>query len=347
VGCGTATAPLKASPAAAAAAFTPTELAFDAAGELYVSDCYGGYVFKIGRSGQLTIVAGTGGAHDGGLIGEGGPAIAAQVECPYGLTFNRSAQLVIADHANNRIRQVGLDGVIKTIVGTGPVGSRAGSFGGDGGPAIGAHLQAPVSVLFDQVGNLYIGDRDNGAIRKVSPQGTITTIAGTGTRGYGGDGGPAVRAQLDQPEGMVFDGAGNLYVVDSANDRIRKIDTHAIITTVAGTGAAGYTGDGGPAIQAQMQPDDLVFDPAGNLYIAEFGNHVVRMIDTKGIIRTIAGAGKPGCSGYGGRATGALLTSPLSPVLDSTGNLYVTDQGCHVVLRIDRNGTLSVFARRR
>jgi sugar lactone lactonase YvrE len=346
VSCGSATAPAKASAAPPLAAFSPTELAFDAAGDLYASDCYGGYVFKIGRSGQLTVVAGTGGVHNGGLVGEGGPATAAQVECPYGLTFNRKGELVIADHANNRIRLVGLDGIIKTIVGTGPVGSRAGSFGGDGGPATHALLQAPVSVLFDGQGNLYIGDRDNGAIRKVSPQRTITTIAGTGARGYGGDGGPAIRAQLDQPEGMVFDGAGNLYVVDSANDRIRKIDTHGIITTVAGTGAAGYTGNGGPAIQAQMQPDDLVFDPTGNLYVAEFGNHVVRMIDTKGIIKTIAGTGKAGCSGYGGPATGALLTSPLSPVLDSTGNLYVTDQGCHVVLRVDRKGTISVFAKR-
>jgi sugar lactone lactonase YvrE len=346
VGCGTATAPSKASPTPVVTAFAPTELAFDAAGDLYASDCYGGYVFKIGRSGQLTIVAGRGGAHDGGLIGEGGPATAAEVECPYGLTFKRTGELVIADHANNRIRQVGLDGTIKTIVGTGPVGSKAGSFGGDGGPATQAHLQAPVSVLFDQDGNLYIGDRDNGAIRKVSPDGTITTIAGTGTRGYGGDGGPAVRAQLDQPEGMVFDASGNLYVVDSANDRIRKIDTHGIITTVAGTGAAGYTGDGGPAIQAKMQPDDLVFDPAGNLYIAEFGNHVVRMIDTNGIIRTIAGTGKAGCSGYGAAATKAQLTSPLSPALDSIGNLYITDQGCNAVLRIDAGGTISIFAKR-
>lgn len=344
-GCGTTPAQSpKPSATSAVVPFRPTELAFDPAGVLYASDCFGGHVFKVGRSGELTVVAGTGGAHDGGLVGEGGPATAAQVECPYGLTFNRNGELVIADHANNRIRQVGLDGIIKTIVGTGPVGSRAGSFGGDGGPAAQANLRAPVSVLFDREGNLYIGDRDNSTIRKVGPQGTITTIAGIGTRGYVGDSGPATRAQLDQPEGMAFDGAGNLYVVDSANNRIRKIDTHGIITTLAGTGTAGYTGDGGPALQAQMQPDDLVFDPAGNLYIAEFGNHVVRKIDTKGIIRTIAGTGKEGCSGYGGRATGALLMSPLSPVLDSTGNLYFADGKCHAVLRIDPSGILSIYA---
>jgi DNA-binding beta-propeller fold protein YncE len=172
----------------------------------------------------------------------------------------------------------------------------------------------------------------------------ITTLAGIGTRGYGGDGGPAIRAQLDQPEGMVFDAAGNLYVADSANNRIRKIDARGIITTIAGTGVAGYSGDGGPALAAKLQPDDLGFDPAGNLYVAEFGNHAVRMIDPKGIIKTIAGTGKEGCSGYGGPATRALLMSPLSPVLDSTGNLYFADQKCHAVLRIGTNGIISIYA---
>jgi sugar lactone lactonase YvrE len=327
-----------------ARAFRPTELTFDSAGTLYVSDCYGGYVYRVGRSGEMTVVAGTGLTRDGGLVGEDGPAVKAQLACPYGLTFDRNGELVIADHANNRIRRVGHDGVIHTIVGSGPLGSRAGNFGGDGGPALQANLQAPVSVLYDAQGNLYLGDRDNGAIRKVNPQGTITTFAGTGTRGYSGDGGPASRAQLDQPEGMVFDAAANLYFADSANNRIRKIDTRGIITTFAGTGVAGFSGDGGLANRAQMQPDDLVFDPGGNLYIAEYNDHVVRMVNSKGIITTIAGVGQAGCSGYAGPATKAQLTSPLSPVFDGAGNLFFTDQGCHVVLRIDPSGNISVVA---
>ena len=143
---------------------------------------------------------------------------------------------------------------------------------------------------------------------------------------------------------MVFDAAGNLYFADSANNRIRRIDTHGIITTFAGTGVAGYSGDGGPTNKAQMQPDDPVFDPGGNLYIAEFNNHVVRMVDSNGNIRTVAGTGKAGCSGYGGPATRAKISAPLSPVFDSEGNLYFTDQGCQVVLRVDRSGIISVVA---
>jgi sugar lactone lactonase YvrE len=324
--------------------FTPTELAVDAAGELYASDCHHGYVFKISTSGAMTAVAGTGLSTTPGLSGDGGPAIRADLACPYGLALDRNGALVIADHANNRVRRIGTDGVITTIVGSGPIGAGAGGFGGDGGAAKQAQLNAPVSILFDGHGSLYIGDRDNGAIRKVDPRGIITTIAGIGRRGFSGDGRPATRAQLDQPEGMALDAAGNLFFADSANNRIRRIDTHGIITTVAGTGVAGYSGDGGPATEAEMQPDDLVFDPAGNLYVAEFVDHVVRVVGTNGIIRTIAGTGRAGCSGYGGAATKAQLTSPLSPVLDSIGNLYVTDQGCNVVLRIDRNGIMRIFA---
>ena len=325
-------------------AFNPTELAFDAIGNLYATDCIDGYIFKISRSGALAVVAGTGFTGDGGLSGEGGPATAAELSCPYGLTFDGSGELVVADHANNRIRLIRHDGTIHIIVGSGPLGSHAGSFGGDNGPAGAAQLQAPVSVVYDQAGNLYIGDRDNGAIRKVSPQGIITTFAGTGHRGYSGDGGVATRAQLDQPEGMVFDTGGSLYFADGANNRIRKVDAHGIITTVAGSGVAGLTGSGGAAIRAQMQPDDVVFDTTGNLYVSEFSNHVVRLIDSRGVIKTIAGTGTAGCGGYGGPAIRAQLTAPLSPVLDSAGNLFFTDQKCHVVLRIDQSGTISVQA---
>ena len=347
--CGTALGPTTPSHSPTAAQqprhFTPTELAMTPSGTLYVSDCHQGYVFKIGAAGALIAVTGTGvSSPSGALSGDGGPAIRAQVACPYGLTFDPKGRMVFADHANNRIRRIGTDDVITTIVGSGPIGAGSGGFGGDAGLAIQAQLNAPVSVLFDRDGNLYIGDRDNGAIRKVTPQGIITTIAGTGVRGYSGDGGLATRAQLNQPEGMVFDTAGNLVFADSANNRVRKIDSHGVITTIAGTGVAGYSGDGGPATAAAMQPDDVLFDSAGNLYVAEDGDHVVRMINTRGTIKRIAGTGKEGCSGYGGAATAVQLTSPLSPVLDSTGNLYITDQRCNVVLRIDRNGIVQIVA---
>lgn len=325
--------------------FTPTELVFDSTGGLLASDCLQGYVYKISRSGGITVVAGTGLTTTSGLSGEGGPASHADLACPYGLAVDRSGGLLIADLANNRVRQISSSGLITTIAGSGPTGAGNGSFGGDGGASTQARLYRPISVLLGKDGNLYIGDMWNGAIRRVDSRGIMTTFAGTGTPGSnGGDGGPATKAQLNQPEGMSFDAAGNLYFAEFGSNRIRKIDTHGLITTIAGTGVAGYSGNGALATAATMRPDDLVFDSAGNLFVAEGGDHVVRVIDTNGIIRTVAGTGKAGCSGYGGPAARAQLTTPLSPVFDSTGDLYLTDGDCHAVLRIDHSGVIRVVA---
>ena len=175
-------------------------------------------------------------------------------------------------------------------------------------------------------------------------RGIITTIAGTGQPGFSGDGGSATAAQLNQPEDMEVDRAGNLYIADSANNRIRKVDTSGIITTFAGTGKPGHSGDGGPATAANIgNPDYLAFDPKGNLYFNDDTGHMVRMIDTKGVVTTIAGTGRPGCSGLkGGPAVDARLKSPGDLAVDRQHNLYIVD-GCGL-LRVDPKGRINLVA---
>jgi sugar lactone lactonase YvrE len=336
-----------ASPTSGVAAFAPGGLALDALGNLYTADCEDGYVFRIDPSGQITAIAGTGFVSlSGGISGDGGPAVKAQLDCPADLAFDRHGNLLVADHANNRIREIDHARVIRTVVGGGPLGTGPddGELKGDGGPAIRAWLQEPQSIVFDQQGDLYIADRDNHAIRRVDTRGIITTIAGTGTEGFSGDGGPATQAKLARPLGLAFDAAGNLYFADSANFRIRRVDTHGVITTFAGTGTAGYSGDGGPAIRTKMDPEDaLVFDSAGALYFVDIDHHVVRMINPKGTITTVAGTGTAGCSGFGGPATAAELDTPDGLLFGPNGDLYVADDRCGI-LRIEGNGIISLFA---
>ena len=197
------------------------------------------------------------------------------------------------------------DWIIETVAG----GS---SYRGDGGAAVAALLRFPEGVAVDGAGNLYIADRNAQRIRKVDAAGVISTVAGDGTRGYGGDGGPAVAAQLDWPEGVALDGAGNLYIADVNNNRIRKVDAAGAISTVAGDGTQGFGGDGGPATAAQLnRPTGVALDGAGNLYIAEWSNRRIRKVDAAGAISTVAGDGTQGFGGDGGPATAAQLRSPL------------------------------------
>ena len=201
----------------------------------------------------MSIVAGTGVQS---FSGDGGPAVKAKLACPSGVALDTRGNLYLADHGNNRVRRVDVDGMIHSYAGAGripSVGSNAGNFGGDGGPAPRARFRVPESVVFDRHGNLYVADRDNGAVRRINPGGVITTVAGTGSPGYSGDGGPAARAKLNQPQAFAFDGAGNLYIADSANNRVRRVDRTGVITTVAGNGRHGYSGDGGPAVAASSQ----------------------------------------------------------------------------------------------
>ena len=305
-------------PATSAEISDPSGVAFDGAGNLYIADAENNRIRKVDTGGTITTVAGTGAR---GFFGDDGPGIRAQLDSPMGVVLDGAGNLYIADTGNDRIRKVDTDGTITTVAGSGAAG-----FSGGGGPATGARLSRPMGVALDGAGNLYIADADNNRIRKVDTSGTITTVAGTGTEGFSGDGGPATSAELSFPTGVAGDGAGNLYIADTANNRIRKVDTDGNITTVTGTRTPGFAGDDGPATSAQITfPTGVTLDDAGNLYIADSGNQLIRKVDTRGTITTVAGTGADGFSGDGGPATRAQLSFPAGVAVDAAGNLYIAD----------------------
>ena len=249
--------------------------------------------------------------------------------------------------------QPSADWRIDTVAGTGESLSGFGGFGGDGGPATNAQLASPVGVAVDGAGNLYIADRRNNRIRKVDSTGTISTIAGTGEYGDDGDdgdGGPATEARLRSPTGVAVDGAGNLYIADRNNHRIRKVDSTGTISTIAGTGNPAYyrgqAGDHGPATNAQLlYPTGVALDGAGNLYIADEGQHRIRKVDSTGTIRHFAGlAGQKGFRRDGHPAVKALLNQPADVAVDGAGNLYIADSINRRVRKVDSLGFISTIA---
>jgi sugar lactone lactonase YvrE len=303
------------------ALYVPCGVAFDAAGNLYIADTLNGRIRKVGNNGIITTVAG------GGAGGDGGPATNASLAFPGFIVLDTSGNLYIDDNSNQRIRNVDTNGIITTVAGNGVLG-----YSGDGGPATNASLHlapgAPCGVALDAVGNLYIGDAGNNRIRKVDTKGIITTIAGNGSSGYSGDGGTATNASLSSPSGVVFDPAGSLYIADQANNRVRKVDTNGIITTVAGNGSATFAGDGGAATNASLYaPSGLASDGAGNLYISDEFNNRIRNLDNNGIITTVAGNGSEAYGGDGGAAVSASLFQPIGLCFDAAGNLYIADEG--------------------
>lgn len=269
------------------------------------------------------------------FVGDNAPAATAGLLYPTGLTLYNGS-LYIADSGQHRVRKVALaEGnvpIITTVAGTGTAGGT-----GDGGPAVAAALNTPTSVAFDSVGNMVITEALANRIRMVTPSGIISTIAGTGVAGFGGDGGPAGAALLKNPVNAVFDVMGNLFIADFGNFRIRRLDAGTgHITTVAGVGTPGYSGDGGAAISAELNnPSSLVFDKAGNLLFADSLSHAIRMINAStGIIDTVAGTGKFGYSGDGGPARAARLWSPMAIALDSYGDLFISDSYNNRIRRV-------------
>ena len=301
-----------------ASLYYPQGVAFDSAGNLYIADNNNNRVRKVSPGGIITSVAGTG---SGTYAGDGGAATNASLYRPNNLAFDRFGNLYVADIFNNRIRKIDMNGIITTFAGTG--GS---SYGGDGGAATNAGLFYPADMAFDSTDNMYIADLINNRIRKVDTNGIISTVVGRGSSGYFGDGGAAANAILDRPQGVALDGAGNLYIADTGNNRIRKVDAKGIITTVVGRGNPGVSGDGGAATNAYLnQPWFVAFDAIGELYIADAGNNRVRKVDIRGIITTVAGNGTATFGGDGGAATNASLNTPACVALDSAGNLYIAD----------------------
>jgi len=227
-----------------------------------------------------------------GFSGDGGPAVDARlfvvISTHDGLAVDPAGNLYIAEAGNARIRKVTSAGIISTYAGMGPA-----LFGGDGGPATMAGLSLPGGVALDGAGNLFLSDQSNGRIRKVTPAGVISTVAGTGAPSYSGDGGPATSAGNAFPVSVAADPAGNFYFADLSSHRIRKVDLAGVVTTVVGSGAPGFGGDGGPATAAQiLSPKGIAVDGAGNLYFADTGNDRVRKVDANGVITTVAGTGK-------------------------------------------------------
>ena len=256
------------------------------------------------------------------------------------MAADSAGNLYIADETSHVIREVGENGVIATVAGTGSSG-----YSGDGGPATSARLTHPSGIAVDSAGNLHIADEYNHVIRTVATNGIITTVVGTGSEGDSGDGGLATNAQLDSPESVRFDAAGNLYIADRYSEKVRKVATNRIITTVAGSGWIGYGGDGGPATSAELSlPADAVVDTAGNLYIADYGNNVVRKVAPNGTITTLAGNGAEGYSGDGGPAIRAQLSEPNGVGVDGSGNLYIADSGNSAIRKVAANGVVTRVA---
>jgi len=293
----------------------------NASGNIYIPDYMNNRIRKIDPSGIITTIAGTGIA---GFSGDGGAATLAQFNNPTDIFLDVSGNIYIADYENHRVRKINTTGVITTIAGNGVPG-----YSGDGGPATLAELNKPQGVCVDATGNVFIADANNGCIRKVTIAGIISTIAGNGTDGFGGDGGPATAAMLNNPYGICIDGLGNMIIGDQSNHRIRKINTSGIISTIAGNGIAGFSGDGGPATSAQLNIPSGVSVSTGpettDIYIADQLNNRIRKINGSGIITTFAGTGGMGYSGDGGPATAAMLNNPNGVYADATGNIYIAD----------------------
>jgi hypothetical protein len=314
-------------PATAAGFTSPSSVAVDALGNIYIADSQNNRIRIVDTAGIITTFAGTGTTSP---TGDGGPATAATLNNPSSVTCDAFGNVYIADDGRSCIRKVNTAGIITTIAGDGTYG-----FSGDGGLATAASLRGASSVAFDAAGNFYITDRNNNRIRKVDTGGIITTFAGTGTAGYTGDGGQASLAQLDKPLEVTFDATGNLYINDGTNNVIRMINTTGIITTIAGNGTAGFSGDGGQATTAQISgPSGLAIDIAGNIFITDGHNNRVRMVNTAGIISTIAGDGFYSYGGDGGQATAAELRGPEGIAIDANDNLYIADTYNYVVRKV-------------
>ncbi len=323
-------------PAIRALLWSPRGVAVDGGGNLYIADTLNARVRRVTPDGTIRTVAG----YYAGYSGDGGPAASAYVAFPSKAVVAPSGDLYVADSANHRIRRISASGVITTLAGTGVAG-----YAGDDSTGAAAQFSFPRDVAVSAGGDLYIADTNNSRIRRITAQGRVSTVAGAGIYGFQGDDGPATRAYLAGPRGVALDAAGNLYIADTLNHRVRKVSTDGTITTLAGSNEAGYSGDGASGTYARLNtPTSVAVDRAGNVYIADSGNHRVRRINAQGIITTVAGTGVSGFSGDNGAAALAQLNAPQSVAVDASGALFIADTENHRVRTVDARGVISTVA---
>ncbi|MCC7262177.1 MAG: hypothetical protein IT369_06605 [Candidatus Latescibacteria bacterium] len=319
--------------------YLPQDLSFGPDGRAYILD-WNNHRVRVIDDGLMHTLIGTGELGDA----ESGPALEVKLNHPTHISFDPLGRLVLAAWHNSKVLRYDFStGYVETICGT---GQRA--YSGDGGPAVAAAINLPSATAFDSQGRMYIADQENQRVRRVEPDGTISTVVGTGLAGYSGDGGPAVAAQIFAPVGqaapptsrITFDEAGNLYLADTFNNCVRRVDSEGIITTVAGQCGEdkGSSGEGVPATQARFYwPCDVAADREGNLYIADTFNNCVRQVDAAGMITTVAGqCGKRGDEGDGGAANQARLYRPYGIEVDGQDNLYIADTHNHRIRVVPR-----------
>ena len=307
----------------------PFALAIDSSGNVYFAENADSTIRKIDTKGIITTIAGTG---TPGFSGDGSAATNAQMNSPTGIAVDSSGNLYVADSVNLRVRKIA-GGNMSTVAGNGVL-----NYGGDNGSGLKAQLNVPQSVAVDTAGNLYVADTGNHEVRKIDTTGNITAVIGNGTAGSGSN-------QLNAPQGVAVDAAGNVYIADTQNARVLKVTPGGSASTVAGNGTPGYGGDNGSATNAQIYtPTGVAVDSKGNLYIADYQNHRVRMVTPGGTITTVAGNGNQGYAGDGGPATSALLNYPAGVAVDSGGNLYIADWGNYVIRKVMTNGNIATIA---